>query len=356
MKMPLGFRLGWTAAGTLAVALLGASLQAQVPTLYTTTHAAMGTDFTLAVYSPDAASAAAISEQVFDEVDRVEQLLSNYRDTSELQRINRSASTGPVTTDAEMMDFLQQSLRWSRASDGAFDITVGRLMKAWGFYRHAGRVPPSDELVRLRAATGWQKVELDPQQHTVRFLAAGVELDPGGIGKGFAVDAVVRILRDAGVTSAMISAGSSTIYALGAPPGQRGWRVTVPGPLPLTATLSTVILRDASLSSADCSQKNFRERGHLYCHIMDLATMRPVEGRIQVTVIDPSATASDALSNVVFVQSPEASRRTLQTSAPEAKALIVSGYPSHAICTRINWPEHLSTAHCKTRPTPSSSR
>lgn len=102
-------------------------------TLYTTTHPAMGTEFTLYLYSSDAAVAAETSEEVFDEVDRVEQLLSNYRDSSELSRINQNAAASLVTTDPEMLDFLTQSEHWSRVSDGAFDITVGRLMKAWGF-------------------------------------------------------------------------------------------------------------------------------------------------------------------------------------------------------------------------------
>jgi thiamine biosynthesis lipoprotein len=354
---------------TLALALqLGRPCQAQSPArrahaplkLFTFTHPAMATTFTLYLYLDDAARASAVSDEVFDEVDRVEQLLSNYRESSELSRIDREAAAAPVTTDPEMMQFLADAEHWSRASDGAFDITVGRLMKAWGFYRHRGAVPPDDELERLRAVTGWQKVQLDEAARTVRFTAPGVELDPGGIGKGFAVDAAVRILREDGVPAALISAGSSTLYGLGAPPGRRGWRVVVPGPLPSKRTLSVVLLRNQSLSSADCSQKNFVANGHLYCHIMDPRTMHPVEGRIQVSIVDPSATASDALSNVIFVEPPEQSLRTLAASAPESRALIVSnpvsgdrasGAPSHATCTLYRWPGAIDRAHCPAPPT-----
>ena len=341
-------------ACAMACPLLSTS-QAQAvlrrPKLYTFTHSAMATIFTLYLYSDGAAHAAAVSGEVFDEVDRVEQLLSNYRETSELSRINRDAAAGPVTTDPEMMDFLAQAERWSRGSDGAFDMTVGRLMKAWGFYQHQGAVPPSDELERLRAVMGWQKVELDPLARTVRFTEAGVELDPGGIGKGFAVDAAVRVLREDGVRAALLSAGSSTLYGLGAPPGRRGWRVVVPGPLPATRTLSVVMLRDESLSSADCSQKNFVLNGHLYCHIMDPRTMRPVEGRIQVSVVHPSATASDALSNVVFVQTPGQSLRTLAASAPNTRALIVSGDSRHATCALFRWGVKIDRGRCAVSPT-----
>ena len=202
----------------------------------------MATTFSLYLYSDNAARAAEVSSEVFDEVDRIEQLLSNYRESSELSRINENAAAGPVTTDAEMMDFLAQAQHWSEVSDGAFDITVGRLMKSWGFYRHQGHVPPAAELENLRSVTGWQHVVLDRADRTVRFTAAGVELDPGGIGKGFAVDAAVRILRADGISAALLSAGSSTVYALGAPPQHKGWRVVVPGPLPSHATRMVIFI------------------------------------------------------------------------------------------------------------------
>ena len=297
----------------------------------------MGTSFELTLYADSGVHAAEISEEVFDEVDRVEQLLSNYRDTSELARINRDAAGGDVTTNPEMMRFLTEARHWSEVSDGAFDITVGRLMRSWGFYRHQGAVPPEAELAGLRAVTGWQKMDLGETARTVHFTEPGVELDPGGIGKGFAVDAAVRVLRADHVAAALLSAGSSTLYGLGAPPGREGWRVVVPGPLPSHKTLSVVLLRDESLSSADCSQKHFIAGGHLYCHIMDPRTLRPVEGRLQVSVVDPSATASDALSNVAFVLSPAQTRDTLRRAAPESEALMVSSKDGEVSCSAFRW-------------------
>lgn len=309
----------------------------------------MATVFTLSLYDTDAIRAEEISTEAFEEIDRVEQLLSNYRETSELSRINRDAANEPVTVDPEMLSFLEQSMHWSMVSDGAFDITVGPLMKTWGFYRHQGVVPPAQTLERLRNVIGWRTLLVDPTTRSVRFSAHGVELDPGGIGKGFAVDAAVRILRAEGVHAAFLSAGGSTLYGLGAPPGHRGWRVVVPGPLPDRRTLSTTLLRDQSLSSADCSQKSFVANGHRYCHIMDPHTLLPVEGRIQVSIVHPSATASDALSNVIFVQSPRQSLQTLAASAPQAHALIVSGDPLHATCTQFHWQSTIAP-RCTTDP------
>ena len=312
-------------------------VQAPLTSLYTFTHAAMATTFTLNLYDTDSSHAADVSADVFEEVDRLEQLLSNYRDSSELSRINREATRQAVLVEPEMLEFLEQSIHWSQVSDGAFDITVGPLMKTWGFYRHQGVVPPPETLEQLRNIIGWRNLLVDPATRSVRLALAGVELDPGGIGKGFAVDAAVRVLRAEGVHTALLSAGGSTLYGLGAPPGHRGWRVLVPGPLPDRRTLSTILLHNESLSSADCSQKSFVANGHRYCHIMDVRTMRPVEGRIQVSVIHPSATTSDALSNVVFVETPQQSLQTLAINAPQARVLIVSGVPRHATCSSFRW-------------------
>jgi FAD:protein FMN transferase len=163
--------------------------------LFTRVHPAMGTDFTLYIYAADAAGADREAAHVFAIVDDLEALLSNYQPQSELSRINRAAGREPVTTDPETFRFLEDSLRWSALSDGAFDITVGRLMKAWGFFRSTGHVPTAAELAQVRDVTGWHHVKLDPGTRAVRFTTDGIELDPGGIGKGFAVDAAAEAMR-----------------------------------------------------------------------------------------------------------------------------------------------------------------
>ena len=300
--------------------------------LSTRVHPAMGTDFTLYIYATDAAAADREADRVFAIVDQLESLLSNYQPQSELSRINSEAGTHAVTTDPVTFRFLKESLAWSARSDGAFDITVGKLMKAWGFFRSAGHplghVPTDAELAQVRAETGWKRVVLTADTRTVRFTTPGVELDPGGIGKGFAVDAAIEALRADGVQAALLSAGSSTIYGLGAPPHARGWKVRVPNPQhqgrqSLDKAMATVVLRDTSLSTANCSEKHFVAGGHQYCHIMDPRTLRPVEGRLQATVIAPSATDSDALSNVMFVLDAAGRRRLMQELPATDAALVV---------------------------------
>lgn len=276
-----------------------------VTQLYCTTHPAMGTEYSLYLYAPSLEEAAAMAKPVFAQVDRVDALLSNYRPDSELSRINREAFGKPVTTDPETFRFLATCLAWSERSCGAFDISVGKLMKIWKFFGASGALPAPEEIAAAREHVGWEKIRLDPEQRTVRFLAAGIELDPGGIGKGYAVDRAIRVLRMKQVPAALLSAGSSTIYALDAPPGEAGWRVRVPSPHPGGSTISTVMLRDTSLSTANLSEKSFVHEGQFYGAIMNPRTLQPVRGMLQVTVISKSATDSDALSNALFVSGSE---------------------------------------------------
>ncbi len=304
------------------------------------THRAMGTVFTIDIYARDQATAEHWTGDAFDEVDRIEDLLSNYRPASELSRIDREAVVGPVVTDPETFAFLERSVYWSQASKGAFDITVGPLLRAWGFFFKQGHVPAADELAALRGRVGWQKIELNLVNRTVEFRDhVTLDLDPGSIGKGFAVDRVVSLLRSEGVASAFISAGGSTLYGIGAPPGEPGWPVDVPDPRKPGAAASKVLLKDMSLSTGACTEKFFIQNGHRYCHIFNPLTMRPVEGMLQTTVISPSATDSDALSTVVFVGSVELSERLLR-DMPETRALIFSARKTQPDCVAVHWPEN----------------
>ena len=312
-------------------------------------HHAMGTEFSLDLYAPDQATASQLSAEAFEEIDRLEALLSNYRPASELSRIGREVAVGPVTTDPETFAFLDRSLFWSSQSDGAFDITVGPLLRAWGFFLHGGRVPSAAELGALRSQVGWQHLQLDATNRTVRTHPnMAMDLDPGSIGKGFAVDRVIRHLREQGITSAFLSAGNSTIYGLGAPPGGSGWPVKVPDPTHPGRTATTILLRDTSLSTGACTEKFFLKEGHRYCHIFDPRTMRPVDQMLQTTVIDPSATDSDALSTVAFVLPPEAVRRLIE-AVRDRRALIFGQPPARPACLAIHWPGMPCAATQETR-------
>jgi FAD:protein FMN transferase len=322
-------------AGALGILLCSAVAAENGPSaeqLFKQSHAAMGTVFTISCYAANGAAADAIMRSAFDEVDRLDDLLSNYKPSSELSRISREAAERPVATDPETFSFLRRSFFWSKESGGAFDITVGPLLRAWGFKAHSGHIPDPGEQRALRQEVGWEKVQLNEDERTVHFRdGRPIELDPGSIGKGFAVDAVARELQAEGVRAAMISAGGSTIYALGAPSGEAGWPVEIPDPRTPGAVALRLLLRDTSLSTGACTEKFFIQNGHRFCHIFDPRTLQPVEGVLQSTVITPSATDSDALSTVVFVLPPEESAHVLQ-AVREVQAVVFFSAPGEASC------------------------
>src|SRR5512143_3078003 len=226
-------------------ALLAAPLSVALPlACHEDSRVTMGCTATIRVCGPDAGALPAIVAEGLDEIDRVDRLMSNYRRDSPLSRLNRDAGSGPVKVEPELLDFLAECLRWSRESDGAFDITVGPLMKAWGFFRDDGRVPGGDELRRVLEVVGYRHVALDREAGTVRFDRPGVELDLGGIGKGYAVDRVVELLRRRGVTSALVNLGGSSVYGLGAPPGKEACEIAVQDPTRPAQVALTVSLRD----------------------------------------------------------------------------------------------------------------
>jgi FAD:protein FMN transferase len=311
--------------------------------MFSQARPAMGTTFTIFVYAANQEKASEYFEIAFDEIERVEEALSDYRPTSELSRINRLAANEPVTTDPEVFKFLQTSMDFSRKSDGAFDITVGPLMRAWGFFRGRGHYPTPEELSNARKSTGWEHVHLDPEKRSVRFDIQGMSLDPGGIGKGYVVERVVNLLREVGVKTALVDAGSSTIYAMGAPPGKNGWTIQVPRPGDRGHSISTVVLRDTSLSTSGNYEKFFTLNGKIYCHIMDPRTGEPVQGTLQTTVITPNATDSDALSLIMFVMGAKNSEKLLD-EIPGTSGMWVLGEPQKSSVIRWHWPGTSATA------------
>lgn len=298
----------------MVVAVLGAGVTGGVPARavrYEAARVSMGCLWEIEAYAPEGSDAARALERALDEVDRLDRLLSHYRPDSEVSRLNRDAAAGPVAVDSEVFALIRRSLAYSRAWDGAFDITVGPLMRVWGFFRGEGRVPDASTLETVRARVGFRHVRIDPERHTVAFDVEGVQLDFGAIGKGYAADRAVDVLRSAGVESALVNGCGSTMAAIGAPPGATGWEIPVRDPLQRDAIAMRVTLRDRTLSVSGGAEQAFESGGVRYAHIMDPRTGRPVTGMLMVAVLAPAATAGDALSTAVFVAGPDESRRRL---------------------------------------------
>ncbi len=297
----------------------------------------MGTVFAIHLYAEGELEALSVFEVAFEEVERLEETLSKFRSSSEICRINRLAATQPVTTDPEVFSLIEQSLRYSEKTSGAFDITVGPLMRTWGFFRAEGHFPNAEELNAARERTGFDKVLIDRTARTIQFAIPGMELDLGAIGKGYAVDRVVEILREAGAHAALVVAGSSTVYALGAPPAQEGWKIHVPDPFDRTCKISTVKLRDQAISTSGSYERFFELEGRRYCHVMDPRTGMPVEGVVQTTVIGTGGAMTDAISNALFVLGADGD--ALLSKFQDVSALsVLTDTPTPRIL-KWNWPE-----------------
>ena len=229
-------------------------------------------------------------------------MLSNYQPTSEWSRINRGAAAAPVIASPELFTLLEACLAYSAASDGAFDITVGPLMKVWGFYKGEGQLPRAADIAAAMARVGYRHVALDHATRAVRFDAPGVEMDPGGIGKGYAVDRMVDVLKARGITIAKVSAGGSSIFGLGAPPDEpRGWPVPIRAPGSTTDIAANVFLRDTSISTSGSYEKFFWADGRTYAHIMDPGTGYPSLGTALVSVVAPRTIDSEAWTKPYFI-------------------------------------------------------
>ncbi len=263
---------------------------------------AMGSTYSIVLYGKDQTEMRAVIDAAFAEVARLDKLLSNYMAESEWSEMNRRAADGPVRVSAELFQLLSKCMVVSRESEGAFDLAVGPLMKLWGFYKGTGRLPSRAEVSNVMQKVGWRHVALDAENQTVRFDCAGVELDPGGIGKGYAVDCMVEILRRRGFRIALVTASDSTMFGMGAPPEEpRGWRVGIKDPRNRRRTVDEVYLKDVSLSTSGGTEKFFRAEGSVYSHIMDPRTGFPAEACGSVSVIAPRAIDSEAWAKPYFI-------------------------------------------------------
>jgi FAD:protein FMN transferase len=278
---------------------------------YEDSRVSMACTYSITVYGREEREMKQIVNEALDEIDRIDRLMSHYKKDSPLSMINREASKGPVRVEPELFDFISECVKYSRESDGAFDITVGPLMKAWGFFRDEGRLPSDSELSKARSSTGYQHIILNEKERTIRFDRDGVELDLGGIAKGYAVDRAVNLLKARGIERALVNAGGSTIYGLGSPPDSSGWEIKIEDPIDHRKPAATISLNNRALSISGSYQKFFEVDGVRYSHILDPRTGLPVQRVLSVAVITETGTSGDALDNVFYVLGVEKSRKLI---------------------------------------------
>jgi thiamine biosynthesis lipoprotein len=278
----------------------------------------MGTWCDLVIFEPQPAED--VTEPVFQEMARLERVLTSWDSSSEVSRLNARAGHGPQTVSDDLANVVDESLSMCAITGGAFDATVAPLLRAWGFLSDSPATP--DPAVRRDAQSrvGCDRVTVRHDSQSVA-LAEGSSLDFGGIGKGYAVDRALAVLRARGVTRAKVDFGSSSLAFLGHVDG--GWPVVIVDPLDRNTPLVTFRVIDGSVSTSSQQERYFVSDGHRYGHIFDPRLGRPVESQLlSVTVTATRGSTADALSTGLFVMGATEGQRLI-AQMPDVSAVFV---------------------------------
>jgi FAD:protein FMN transferase len=268
----------------------------------------MGTMFDIVAYHPTQADAQRAIERAMAEIERLDRVMSNFKPDSDLSRLVREGRNAFTTVEPSLFEVIQTSLEFSQRSSGRFDVTIAPLLRTWKDAAAEGRRPSDKNIAAARRCVGFEKIEMQPPNR-IRFNSDCLEIDLGGIGKGYAVDRAIGFLKSDGIRSALINAGASSIASIGAPPGENGW------PVQLGARVSgqnTLLLRDSTVSTSQQKFVPLTFDPGAFGDILDPRSGGPADSRLTVTVVAPTATMSDALSTTLLILSPTQGATLLQ--------------------------------------------
>ena len=280
-------------------------------TRFTFTEPHMGTRFRIILYAPDEAAAKEAARDAFTRIAELDGIMSDYRPASELMRLCQKAGGQPVRVGEDLFVVLSRAQEVSRLSAGAFDVTVGPVVRLWRRARKTQQLPDPEKLARARALVGYRNVHLDARARTVQLVKPDMLLDLGGIAKGYAADAALAVLKRHGIAQALVAAGGD--IALGAaPPGKEGWTVAI-APLgePGGKPKRYLLLHDAAVSTSGDAEQHVEIDGKRYSHVIDPRTGMGLVGRASVTVLGPNGLTVDPLTKVVSVLGPQRGLRII---------------------------------------------
>lgn len=289
----------------------------------------MGTMAQVVAVAPNAL-AAQCAERGFAELVRIDEAMSDYKSTSELSKVNREAFAGKVILSEELFDLLRTSVEYSRLSGGGFDITIGPLVHLWRKASRTNTAPTEEQLSAARAKVGFEKMILDPADRSVRFTVEGMKLDLGAIGKGYAVDRAVDILRQAGAVGGMVNLGGN-IRTFGRPVGKSDWKIGMRDPADPNRIELALRLNDWAVATSGDYERSIFVEGQKVNHILDPATRRGVTGLSGVTVLARTGLEADALSTTVTVMGKDKGLELIERLPNTEVILIETDKPDEPI-------------------------
>ena len=275
---------------------------------------AMACQFEVALNTGQYPQGAVAAMQALDLVDRLEQQMTVFRDDSEISELNAAAFQRPIEVEPRLFELLSLGVRLYHDTHGAYDLTAGPLSRVWGFYHRAGRVPSADELSEAMLRVGTDKIELDPEHRSVRFRVAGMEINLGSIGKGYALDRAAEVIAEHGIDHYLLHGGQSSVLARGSrgqfaaeeTAANEGWWIGIRHPLRPNQRMLEVRVLNRALATSGSAVQFFLQGGRRYGHLLDPRTGRPAENSLSTTVIAPTAAEADALSTACYVMGRDA--------------------------------------------------
>jgi thiamine biosynthesis lipoprotein len=272
----------------------------------------MGTRFRIILHAADEATAKRASAAAFLRIAELDGIMSDYQATSELMRLCAKAGGEAVPVSADLFDVLSRSQEISRQTDGAFDATVGPVVRLWRLSRRTQRLPDPQKLAAARALIGYENVVLDPKARAVTLKKSGMQLDLGGIAKGFAAEEAQAVLKKEGITRALVAA-SGDIVVSGPPPDSDAWTVGIGAVSEDEKTAPTLHLHDAAVSTSGDAFQYVEIGGKRYAHIVDPSTGMGITDIYQVTVVARDGTTSDALATALVVMGVEKGMKLVES-------------------------------------------
>jgi len=284
---------------------------------------AMGTRCEIVLPDLDERTGHALCRQIEDEVIRLDTKLSRYSSKSMVQRINVEASQKPVRLDSEMWTLLSLCLTYHTLTQGAFDITIQPLLELWGFENASPQTlskPTVGEIETCLERVGIRHLKLDAEHQSVAFAEAGVQIDFGAVGKGYALENVAHLLRENHIENAFVNFGGSSILALGTHPYGDCWRVGVQHPEHENRTIYEWELRNSAISTSGGAHQFVTAEGKQYAHVMHPQRGYPIPRSTMISVCASSALSAEILSTSLLVSNPQ-QRTDVLAQMPDTRAV-----------------------------------